>query len=73
MDDDTELGDSLAANLDHSPDTSSNMSKSDVMSGNRIIDNWCKYYLKIFLNIKLLLSYYVLMIILKFPGVIIFL
>lgn len=43
MDDETELGDSLATNLDHSPDSSSSLSKSDVMAGNRMIDNWCEY------------------------------
>lgn len=47
MDNETEPGDSLATNLDHSPDSSSSLSKSDVISGNRILDNWCKYYLKI--------------------------
>lgn len=45
MDDETNLGESLVSNLDHSPNSSSGLSKSDVMSGNQMIDNWCTFYL----------------------------
>lgn len=54
MDDETNLAVSLATNLDHSPNSSSNLSKSDVMSGNHMIDNWCKFC--IHFNIKSLLN-----------------
>ncbi|XP_060876339.1 uncharacterized protein LOC132949458 isoform X1 [Metopolophium dirhodum] len=40
MDDETDLGESLASNQDCSPNSSSSLSKSDVMSGNQMIDNW---------------------------------
>lgn len=42
MDDDTDLGESLVSNLDHSPNSTSSLSKSDVLSGTQMIDNWCK-------------------------------
>ena len=44
MDDEADLGESLASNQDCSPNSSSSLSKSDVMSGNEMIDNWCKIY-----------------------------
>lgn len=53
MEDETDLGESLASNLDQSPNSSSSLSKSDVMSGNQMIDNWCKFQLTIFLKLLL--------------------
>lgn len=40
MDDETDLGESLVSNLDQLPNSSSSLSKSVIMSGNQIIDNW---------------------------------
>uniref|UniRef100_A0A2S2R437 Uncharacterized protein n=1 Tax=Sipha flava TaxID=143950 RepID=A0A2S2R437_9HEMI len=40
MDDETDLGETLASNLDRSPNTSSVLSKADMISGNQILDNW---------------------------------
>jgi len=41
MDDETtDLGESLASNMDHSTDSSSGLSKSDMMLGNQMLDNW---------------------------------
>lgn len=55
MEDETDLGKSLASNLDQSLNGSTSLSKSDVMSGNQMIDNWCKFQLTIFS--KLLFRY----------------
>lgn len=55
MEDEMDLGKSLASNLDQSLNGSTSLSKSDVMSGNQMIDNWCKFQLTIFS--KLLFRY----------------
>lgn len=47
MDNETDLGESLASSQDCSPNSSSSLSKSDMMSGNQILDNWRKFYLLI--------------------------
>ncbi|XP_050436860.1 uncharacterized protein LOC126843388 isoform X2 [Adelges cooleyi] len=40
MDDETDLSESLASNLNHSPHSSSSFSKSEVISGSQMLDNW---------------------------------